>query len=63
MPKQDDMPIKKTSSFSNKRIDQSINEVMKLLKSIDEKHGSGLKKLNNKLTIYEKLYLVEQYIG
>jgi regulator of replication initiation timing len=54
MPKQLDTPIKKNASSVNIRTEFSINDVMKLLKSIEEKHDSGLKSINNKLTFYEK---------
>jgi len=41
-------------SSSSTRSDHSLNYVMKLLKSMDEKRENGLKKITNKLTVYEK---------
>lgn len=57
MQKQPDTSIKKTKINSLiAKSDYSINDVMQLLKSIEEKHDNGMKIINNKLTFYEKSF-------
>jgi len=45
-----DSPLKKTTSSQNARADYSINDVMILLQSLEEKHDKGLKIINSKLS-------------
>jgi hypothetical protein len=60
MQKQIDTLIKKTrtTNILSTKSKYSINDVMQLLKIIEEKYNNGMKIINNKLTFYEKKSLV-----